>query len=175
MKKTHKIAFSGIIVALIVSLMLSAYFPYFTYSAPAAAALLIAVLVIEIGRKWAFGAYIASSFLTLIFCEKEAAVLYVGFFGYYIILKGIIEEKFSRTIEFILKQIIFNIAVVISYFAIEKIFGIPFDETGKTGFVFKIFMLVAGNIVFVIYDIGISRVISGYIYKIHPKIVKMFK
>ena len=175
MKKTHKIAFSSIITALIVVLMLSAYFPYFTYAIPAAAGVLLAVVTIEIDRKWALGTYIASAVLVLLFCEKEAAMLYVGFFGYYIILKGIIEQKYNRIFEIILKHLIFNIAIVLSYLIIIFVFGIPFDESGKTGIVFIIGFLIAGNIVFAIYDYGVTKVITAYIYALHPKINRMFK
>ena len=175
MKKTQKIALCGVFSALSVVIMLTAYFPYATYAIAALAGCSFAVITIEAGRKWALGSYIASAIITLLICEKEAAMLFVGFFGYYCILKGLIEEHFRGAIEWLLKFLSFNIAVIISYLVIVFVFDIPMDESGKLGDWFLGVLLALGNIVFWLYDIGLSRVIGMYIYKWHPKIAKIFK
>ena len=175
MKRSAKVALSGVLCALAVVVMLVAYFPYVTYAAPAVAGALLTVIAIEIDKKWAFGAYLASALLVLLTCEKEAASLYLCFFGYYTILKGVIESRFRGFIEYLLKHLVFNLAIVIGYLLVVYVFGIPFSETGEEGWIFAAGLLLAGNVVFHIYDRGLNRVIAAYIHIIHPKINRMFK
>lgn len=175
MKKSGKIALGGVLSAMAVVIMLVAYFPYFTYAVPALAGIVFAVISIEIGRKWAFLSYIACAIVTLILCEKESATLFAGFFGYYVILKGVIEQHFKGFLEHFIKQAVFSAAMILCYFVVVYIFGIPFDDDGLLGQFLAPAMLVAGNIVFYIYDIGVTRVLTAYIIKLHPKISKMFR
>ena len=102
--------------ALSVVLMLGAYFPYFTYTIPAFAGLCIMVVLLELGTKWAISAYITSALLTVLFCEPEAMLMYVFLFGYYPILKAVIEKLRKPVVEWVLKIVSFNIAVIIIYF-----------------------------------------------------------
>lgn len=175
MKKSAKVALSGVLTAVAVVIMLMAYFPYLTYAVPALAGAVLTVIAIEVDKKWAFGAYIASSLIAILLCEKEAASLYLCFFGYYTILKGAIESKFSGVGEYLLKHLIFNIAIVLGYLLVVYVFGIPFTESGEGGLIFALGLLLAGNVVFHIYDRGLDRVIGTYIHSLHPKIMRMFK
>lgn len=175
MKISAKIALSGVICALVVVIMLTAYFPYFTYAIPAVSGAILTVIAIEIDKKWAFGAYLTSALLTLLLCEKEAASLYVCFFGYYTILKGAIEARFRGLLEYLLKHLIFNVAIGIGYLLVVYVFDIPFEEAGMSGWLFAAGLLAVGNVVFHIYDRGLDRVIAAYIYRMHPKIKRLFK
>ncbi len=175
MKKSAKVALSGVLCALSVVIMLTAYFPYLTYAIPAVSGALLTVIAIEIDKKWAFGAYLVSALLTILLCEKEAASLYVCFFGYYTIVKGIIEARFRGFLEYLFKFLIFNIAIVIGYLLVVYVFGIPFSESGAGGWLFAVGLLAVGNVVFFIYDRGLDRVIAAYIHLMHPKIKRMFK
>ena len=56
-------------------------------------------MVIEIGRKWAFTAYIVISILSIfILPDKETAMMFVGFFGYFPVLKSMIEQKLNKVV-----------------------------------------------------------------------------
>ena len=94
MKQSSKTALGGILAALSLVLMfLFAIFPSATIAAPAVASILLIFAVLEMGKGWAFGIYVAVSLLAmLVVPTKEAAVLYVVFFGYYPILKALIEK-----------------------------------------------------------------------------------
>lgn len=174
MKNSKKTAFCGLIVALSVVSMLLAYFPYFTYAIPAFAGALMFVICIEIGRTWALGSYIAASIIVMFICEKEAATLFVGFFGFYPIIKGVLEQYVKTPIAWALKFLIFNIAAIFSYLVITFVFGIPFFDGSFSPKIFLGVMLVLGNIVFSLYDIGLTRVISAYIIRLHSRISKLF-
>ena len=82
--------------------MLLSYFPYFTYAVPAITGLLTMMLVIEINVKWAFVAYIAASVLIFIFAEPESKLMYICLFGYYPIVKSLIERINKPVIEWVL-------------------------------------------------------------------------
>lgn len=172
MKNTKKITLCGIFVALSVAIMLVSYFPYLTYSVPAVAGLCIMAIVIEYNWKWAFLGYLASAFLVFLFAETEAKLLYVFILGYYPIIKSLVEKLNKPIIEWLIKLIIFNIGLVLIYGLFSNIFGIQkedFDFFGKFGIYLA---LVIVNIVFVIYDIAVSRMALFYIYVVRPKIKK---
>ena len=105
-------------VALASVLMLTSYFPYLTISIPAIAGLFIMVLVIETNYKMSFLAYLASAVIVFLVAEPEAKMLYVLFFGYYPILKGFIEKKLNGVYAWIVKYVVFNIAVISAYFVV---------------------------------------------------------
>lgn len=175
MKRTSKIALCGIVTALAVVIMFFSYFPYFTYAVPAAAGLLMIILVIEINPKWAVLSYIASSILILLLAETEAKLMYVLFFGYYPILKERIERIRKPLIEYILKFAVFNAAVVAVYFLATKVFAIPFDEMGSLGKYLELILLIGGNVTFAVYDFAVSRLIITYMLRLHPKLKNLIK
>ncbi len=175
MKRNVKITLCGIIAALSVVFMLFSYFPYLTYAIPAVTGLLTMMLVIEIGVKWAFGAYIAASVLIFIFAEPESKIMYICLFGYYPILKALIERINKPVPEWVLKIAVFNAAVIAIYFFFFFLFGISFEDFEALGKYGAYIFLAFGNIVFVIYDIAVSRLAGTYIYRIHPKVKRLLK
>ncbi|MEE1238524.1 MAG: hypothetical protein UHO61_01195 [Acutalibacteraceae bacterium] len=175
MKQNVKITLCGITVALSVVFMLLSYFPYFTYAIPAITGLLTMMLVIEINVKWAFAAYVAASVLVFIFAEPESKLMYICLFGYYPIIKALIERINKPVIEWVLKLVVFNAAVLLIYVVFAGMFGISLDDfnvIGKYGvYIFWAF----GNAVFVLYDITVSRLSGTYMYRIHPKVKKLLR
>lgn len=162
-------------VALSVVAMLLSYFPYLTYTVPAVTGLFMMVLVIELDKKWAILAYIASSLIILFIAEPESKLLYVCLFGYYPILKSVIERINKLFIEWLLKIIVFNASVLVAYLLFSKVFNISLDDFNEFGRIgIYIFMLIA-NITFVLYDIAISRMAMLYMRVLHNKIEKIFK
>ncbi|MEE1053177.1 MAG: hypothetical protein U0L33_02420 [Acutalibacteraceae bacterium] len=175
MKNTKKITLCGMTAALSVMVMFVSYFPYLTYAIPAIAGLFMMVPLIECGVSWAFGTYIASSALIFITGETEAKILYILFLGYYPILKSLIEKINKQAVEWILKLICFNIAAVAFYYVSSRLFAVSFDDFGEWGKYGALIFLAICNVVFVLYDIGISRVASYYIYALHDKIKRILK
>lgn len=175
-KSASSVAFGGIISALAVLMMFfTGVFPFATYALPALSGLLLVVIVIDHGLKWAWCVYAAiSALVILITPDREAATMFVLFFGYYPILKSILERIKFRAVEYVIKFLIFNIAMVVAYLLIIYVLGIPdileeFGELGKYGIWI---MLGLGNIVFILYDITISRLIYLYTGWLKPKLFK---
>lgn len=175
MKNTKKITLCGMVASLSIVIMLTSYFPYLTYAIPALAGIFMMVPLIECGVSWSFGTYIASSAIIFITGETEAKLLYVLFLGYYPILKSLIERIKKQAVEWVLKLICFNAAAVAFYYVSSMLFAVPFDDLGDFGKYGAFIFLAICNVVFVIYDIGISRVASYYIISLHDKVKKIIK
>ena len=174
---SFKIALGGIITALSIVLMFSTgLIPTLTYAIPAMTGMLLIVINIEINARFAMAVYAAVSLLSLlVVADKEAAVMYAAFFGYYPIIKGFIEKKLSGVIEWIVKYVIFNIAVISAYFVVSKIFMISYEDLGSLGkYAVPVFLVIC-NIVFALYDIALTRLLSAYIYNWRKYIKRMFK
>lgn len=182
MSQSGKTAIGGMITALSVVVLMPTALEVFVYALPAFAGMLIMFSVVELDKKWAFGIYVAVSVLSLMLVpNKEAAVLYAAFFGYYPILKAILESKLPKVPEYILKFAVFNLAMIASYAVLIKVLGMPFDELmgieGETGFLARYMlpiMLGLGNIAFIFFDIATTRIITVYLRVWQKKFRKLF-
>lgn len=177
-RNSSKTALGGIVAALSVTMMfLTAVIPTLTYALPAAAGVLLIIVVIEIDKKWAFGVYAAVSLLSLLILpDKEAAVMYVFFFGHYPIVKAILEGKLqNRAALWILKFLIFNVSVVAAYLIIIYVFQLPMDEMEEFGKWGVWVLLGLGNVVFLVYDVALSRLVTLYMLKWHKAFRKILK
>ena len=170
MKKSWRVALGGLIVALIVIIMfLSSLFPYVSIAIPAIASFFIAIAIIELGVRNSALIFLASSILVaLLIPNLEAKLLYITFFGYYPIVKYLIEAKFKIILQWILKIIFFNYAFATTYFVAANFINIP-SNLLKYG---MIVLLIVSNIVFIIFDIGYSKVINLYFIRIKPYLPK---
>ena len=174
-KQTSRITLSAIMASLATALMLLSYFPYFVYAIPALAGLFIMILVIEINIKWATMAYIASAVLVFLLADPESRFLYVFFFGYYPIAKAAIEKMHKPFLEWPIKVVIFNASVISVYLIFSSFFSFSMDEFGELGKYGAYILLALGNVVFVVYDIAVSRMAMFYMAVLHPKVKKIFK
>lgn len=173
--KSKRVAFGGMITALSVCLMmLTGVIPVLVYSTPIIVGLFLVLMVIEMGKRWALAVYVAVSVLSVLFvAEKESAIIYVAFFGYYPILKPIIEGIRIRAVEWILKFVVFNVSMVAAYFVLIKFFGIDISSEAVAFEVTVAVLLVLGNILFFIYDIVFTRLVTVYV-KVWSKLVRKF-
>lgn len=125
-----KTALGAMATALSVVLLIPTALDLLYIALPAAAGIIVLFCVIELSKGWAFGVYAATSLISvLVVPNKEAVVLYILFFGYYPILKGLIEGKIkNRVLEYVIKVLIFNVAVFSAEFVFFKIMNIPLTE-----------------------------------------------
>lgn len=132
------------------------------------------VALIETNAKWALLTYISSAVLVFLFAENESKLMYVCFLGYYPILKAFTERLKSQVVEWIIKIICFNAAVALVYYVFAALFSVSLEDLEFMKYGAAI-LLVFGNIVFVIYDIMVSKMAAAYIHNIRPKISKILK
>lgn len=178
MKNTALTALGGIITALSVFFMfLSGIIPNMTYVIPAFSGLLLIVTLEEAELKWSFFIFTAVSILSLIIvADKEAAVMYVFFFGYYPAVKKLYEAHFRGLLRILLKLITFNAAIVLGYLLLIYVFLIPSDMMQDTFGVWgPVILLALGNVVFIIYDRLINSLTFLYRKKVHPRVQKLFR
>ena len=177
MSKSGKIALGGLLTALGVVLMfLTGLIPIGTYALPAIAGVLLIVAVIEIGAKWAWMIYAAVAVLSLLFAaDKEAALLFVLFFGYYPVLKSFLERISNKVLSWISKFAVFNVAVVACFFLVVNFLQLPEDSFTVFGIYLPWVFLILGNAVFLIYDIALSGLVATYVEKLHHRVTKTLK
>lgn len=177
MKQSSKCAIGGIVSALSLVLMISvAVVPFLTYALPAVAGVLIIFIVVEIDRKWAFGVYATVAILGMILVpEKEVAVMYLVLFGYYPIIKSLIESKFPAVIEWIIKIVCFVATMAGSYYLMMKFMGVTIDEVDEWGVMAYPILLGMGTLAFIIYDIALTKIITLYIEKWQKHFKRYFK
>ncbi len=156
--------------------MLTSYFPYLTYAVPAVCGLFIILPLIEAGRLWAAGAYIVSAALSVLFAEPQSALLYVFLFGFYPILKAIIEAADKPVLEWVIKLAAFNLSALLMLAAFVMLFSDAelITEIKHYGLLMIPFVLLCEG-AFVLYDIAISRVAAVYMWRVHPQIEKLKK
>lgn len=183
MSVSAKTALGAMITALSVVILIPSAVQVFVYTLPAMAGMLTMLAVVEIDKKWAIGSYVATSLIGLLFvANKEAVVYYVAFFGYYPVVKALLESKMPRVVEYILKFLIFNVSIVLSGVVLVKVFGMPYNDLlgidGESAFFAKYalpIMLGMGNVVFILYDVALTRLLTAYVLVWQKRFRKLFK
>ena len=74
-----------------------------------------------------------------------------------------------------LKLLIFNAAIIFSYFIIINLFKIPIEDMGMFGKYASLVMLFIGNIAFVLYDFALKLFVPDYESRLRPVIKKILK
>lgn len=177
MRESSKAALCGIISSLAVVIMLSTYIsPLLVYTAPAFSGLLLLLIINELGCRWAFGTYITVSLISaFIIADKEAAVFYTMFFGFYPILGYILNKNIrNKIIRTALKLITFNFSCLVSFAVCMYVLSIDMSDILGDGILFTVVFACLMNILFVIYDILIIRLQELYIKKLQKKFRKLF-
>lgn len=136
--------------------------------------LVIGVVVIEAGWKWAIASYVVTSILGVFIGGNECALLFVVYAGYYPILKPYI-EKLPIVPEWIIKLVSFNGIILLSYWLLDLIGILKFDEVDFLGSYTVIVLMVLGNIVFILFDILFNKLMTIYYFRYHSRIAKMLK
>ena len=132
----------------------------------AAASLFVAAAVIENGFLPGILVYAASSAVSFFVVPNKTPVLiFVLFFGYYPIVKIFSESIRSIIAQFAIKLVVFNLAL----FVLTYVFDIViFSASWLSGRAYLLYIL--GNIVFIIFDYGVSKLIRFYKISISGKI-----
>ncbi len=177
MKQSSKCAIGGIVAALSLVLMISvAVIPFMTYALPAVAGALMVFVVTEINKKWAVGVYACVAILGIFLVpDKEVAVMYLAFFGYYPILKAVIEAKLSAAVGWVLKILSFLVTIVIAYFLMIKLMGLTIDEMDTFGVMAIPLLLGMGTFAFIFYDIALSKLVLIYSLRWRKYFKRYFK
>lgn len=168
-KNTKRLALCAMFSALsVVLLYLGSLIEILDISMAVTASLTCIIAVIEYGKSAPWAIYGVTSVLSIILLpNKTPAVLYAAFFGFYPILKEKF-EKLSKPVSWILKEVVFNICLVIMTVAVYFISTSGGDILSKSLPLLAATAILA-EVVFVLYDIALTRVISFYIVKLRHR------
>lgn len=171
---SRKIAFGGILTALCVVLIyLAAYLPTGKLGLYALASLIIAIAVIELDIKLGAIVYIAAAILIFLLTGNiNALLLFTLFFGSYPLLKYYIEKQRNSSIEMIMKFGVFNLLAILDFYMFKLIMGISPINIESFSVWILLGLVLAGQIVFLIYDYILSRLIDYYINRIRSSMYK---
>lgn len=165
-KSTKRLTLCAVMVALgVVILSLGSLFEVLDLTTSAFAAMLVVLIVIEIGGFWPWLVYAATGLLALLLPLKLAAAFYLLFAGYYPILKEKIEKLRSRVLQWVIKLVMMNAALTIAILAGKYILMIPETELDFTWMLYPM-----GNAAFILFDIALTRLISVYVYRWRKKL-----
>lgn len=165
---SSRVALGGIVAALcIVIMFLTGVAPALYIAAPMVAGLLMIILVEEVSVGWAWLTYLAVSLLALIVTfDKEAALMFILFFGYYPMLRLNIGRIRAKTMQTVCKYALFNLFLALDFVLTVYVLGLPtFEDTGPVMFAV---LLIAFNLVFYFYD----RILSQMKWFYHKIFVK---
>ena len=139
------------------------------------ASICVIIAVIEYGKGASWMVFGVTSLIAFIIVPSKLPVIfYALFFGFYPILKEILERR-NKIICWILKELIFNVClaiILVIYFMLffQNNLKIPID------FHWLVVSVIAlCEIVFIIYDIALSKMISFYIFNIRRRLRFKFK
>lgn len=176
-KNAGRVALCGISAALSLLFLLLTAVPVTEIALAALAGVVVIPAIIELGRRGGLLIYMGVSLLALLLVPSlEAKVLYIAFFGWYPALKSLLESRrLPRVVELLLKGATFNAAVLTAYWLMTRFWGLPADSFTIAGHSLPLVFLMLGNVVFFLYDIGLSRVITAYCRRWQQHIHRLLK
>lgn len=151
-RKSYRVALGGIVAAFcLMTMFLTGVLPALYIAAPMAAGILLMILVEEVSVGWALLTYVAVSLLSMVVTfDKEAAIMFILFFGYYPILRPYGMRVNSKVFQIIWKLVLYNSFLVLDYWMTVYVLGLPTFDGDKAWVLLA--LAIAANIVFFIYD-----------------------
>ena len=102
--------------------------------------------------------------------DKEAVSFFIAFLGYYPILKTYLDKIKNKIFVILLKVLIFNAAMILTFFLGFRFFHILIEDFKIFGMKTTYFLLLLGNFIFWTYETLVTNFIKFYIYKLRNKI-----
>lgn len=159
-----KIALAALLAALSLVVLWGAELsPWGRMGLVAVAGLMPAAAVISAGPAAGGLCWGGTSILALLLLpDKGCGLLYLLFFGLYPLVKYAAEATRRRPLELAVKLAFFNAALTVFWFGLRAVFlwGLPqAEELGRL-------LYPAGNVVFLAYDYGFSKLIAFYVARV---------
>ena len=178
MRESYKTTICGVTASLALVLMLLTYVnPFLTYTSPPFAGVLLILIMLEVGIGWAFGTYTAIGLLALfLLSDKEAAVMFIAFFGYYPMLRAKFEFIIkNKIIRYILELLIYNLSMAVSVVVSMFVFAVDYDDFGDLGKIGFVILILLMNVIFILYDFLLSKLILAYRLSWQKKLRRIFQ
>lgn len=167
-----RVVVCGVFVALsVIILYLGRLLGDLDLTMSAMASLFVIIIVIEMGYRYAWLSYIATSILSLLLLPfpPTAGLFYACFMGFYPIAKSHIERMKTALSRWIVKLIVGNAAIALMFLLLSLFVPEEFETGGL-----MIATYVLAIIAFVVYDIALTKLITLYFRMIRDRI-KIYK
>ena len=138
----------------------------------AAAGLFPVAAVLLAGRAagWLCWAVIALLGLLLL-PNKAVSLMFALFLGLYPVAKSRLEQLRQRGLEWVLKLLLFNGAMLLTYFVLLRFTtAIDPQEFTIAGVYLPGVVLAFGNVVFCVYDVALTRLVGLYLRVWQPRV-----
>lgn len=171
---SYRIALGGIIASLcMLCMFLTGVFPMFYLILPMLASGLIFLMALETSTYWGFLTYISVGLLSVFVTpNKDAALAFLIFFGYYPLLRPKMEHSRLRLLAFLLRLALFNAAVLGFFWISVYVLGMKalLDSLGDYGKYGGWILLGIANLMFLSYDYIMGAFPTVYRQHLKPRI-----
>lgn len=151
----------------VVALTLGAFVQVLDISMAVIASVFVIFAVIELRGPYPYLVYAVTSVLSILLLpNKSPALIYLLFAGYYPILKAIFEGKLRPVFAWILKFVVFNIALGAAVGLALWLFASEISPQ-LMQYWWLIFLLEP---IFLVYDIALTRLISIYMLRLRSRL-----
>lgn len=163
--KARKVVYPAIFGALaLVLLYIGMIAPSGSWGIVAVAGLLPCAVVISVGVAAGFLCWAGVTILAfLLLPDKFIALLFGVLFGLYPMVKCLVERLRKLPLEYALKILFFNLSFSVVYFIMKA--AVLESLPGQLHTVWLLYLV--GNVVFLLYDYGFSKLIALYMARIH--------
>ena len=171
--QTKRLVFCAILCALgFVLSLLGTLLGIFDLTAIIFAGLFVALVMMELNARWAVLVWLVTSALMILFSpNKEIALEYFVFAGFYPIIKNLLERLPSRVPEWIMKLLYFNLMLTALILAVTKI---GFFMTPDNDLKLHWLVYLLGNLFFLLYDVCLTVYIRFYVRSLRSRL-KLYK
>ncbi|HJH62013.1 MAG TPA: hypothetical protein IAC84_01895 [Firmicutes bacterium] len=161
----RKVAYPALLGALsLVVVYLGSITPTGSWGVVAVAGLMPCAAVISAGLPAGFLCWAGVSILAFLMVpDKFCVLLYGVLFGLYPMVKALIERLRRRPVEYLLKLVFFNAALTVLYLVMRAAVLASLPQALSVVWA----LYGAGNVVFLLYDYGLSKLIGAYLARIH--------
>ena len=133
------------------------------------ASMLCIVAVVEYGKGASWLVFFVTAALGLILAPPWSGfggtLYYVAFFGFYPILKESF-ERMNRITSWICKEAVFNLCLAVTIVVLKMLF---FADI-KVSISMYVILVALCEVVFILYDIALTRLITFYIYRLRNRL-----
>ena len=165
-QRTKRLAVCAMLSALgVVILGIGSLVSVMDISMAVIASLFCVFAVIEYGGASPWLIFVVTGVLSLLLPQKAPAAMYLLFFGYYPIIKEKLEKK-KKAVAWILKEAIFQVALAVMLLLYHFVFLSPGTTPPWTMYVL---LAVIAEVVFPIYDIALTRLITLYLFQLRKR------
>ena len=168
----YKVARGGVMSALcLMCMFLAGIIPALYLALPMISGVLMMIIADEVNTSWGLLTYVTVSILSLFFTfDKEAALIFIMFFGHYPLIKPYFEKIKFFPLRIAVKFAVYNVCILSFFGLTVYIFGFTamLDEMNEFGKYGGLSLLILANLFFPFYDLDLKICKLLYIKRLKP-------